>query len=416
MLPARRSARVRSIETLGEVVDRVAPEARVALALAGIAREDLGRGDAIVGATATPGRALAAEWRTTRELDAWVRPTRGEEVVARGSWHVHVGTGDVAARLLSVPDDLGGDGGPVRIALDRPLPLVTGDRFVLRDAGRRRLAAGGEVLDPAPPARPRGPAARAARASALAAIAAASGDDRAIALVAASGGARPSRDLRAITGAEPPTGVVAVGDHVVVPAALEPWVASVTAAATVGDRVASRVTLVDAAVAAGAPPALAPALIDHLVERGLLRAIGGGFALPDRAEAVDSAAAARRTALLDALTRAAFAPPDLDVASRDAGLRHDEVTRLVQSGDIVVCGSIGFARPIVALAIDRLVALEASVGRFTTAQARDALGTTRKYALPLLEQLDRVGITTFDGQTRTVARARSIRGPHTPAR
>ena len=37
---------------------------------------------------------------------------------------------------------------------------------------------------------------------------------------------------------------------------------------------------------------------------------------------------------------------------------------------------------------------------FTVSQARDVLGTTRKYALPLLGEMDRRGITVREGEGR----------------
>ena len=50
----------------------------------------------------------------------------------------------------------------------------------------------------------------------------------------------------------------------------------------------------------------------------------------------------------------------------------------------------------------RLVALERQVGPFTVAQARDALGVTRKWALPLLEYFDRRRWTRREGDLRRV--------------
>ena len=39
-------------------------------------------------------------------------------------------------------------------------------------------------------------------------------------------------------------------------------------------------------------------------------------------------------------------------------------------------------------------------GRFTLAEYRDRLGTSRKYAAELLPAMDKAGITVFDGETR----------------
>jgi selenocysteine-specific elongation factor len=66
----------------------------------------------------------------------------------------------------------------------------------------------------------------------------------------------------------------------------------------------------------------------------------------------------------------------------------------------VRCGKVAFARTAIEAATDVLRELEARTGPFTASQAREALGTTRRYTIPLLEHLDRTGVTTFDGQLR----------------
>src|SRR5207248_11768030 len=45
----------------------------------------------------------------------------------------------------------------------------------------------------------------------------------------------------------------------------------------------------------------------------------------------------------------------------------------------------------------------------TVAEIRDLLGTTRKYAVPLCEYLDKVGVTRRDGDRRVLAAAETAR-------
>ncbi|HEX2028126.1 MAG TPA: SelB C-terminal domain-containing protein, partial [Nitriliruptorales bacterium] len=166
-------------------------------------------------------------------------------------------------------------------------------------------------------------------------------------------------------------------------------------------RGADRGELAAAARRVGCPPRFAPLLVGALAERGLLRRDGARFALPEHAPAVDEARQQRRAALMAELAAQLFAPPPLDEAARRAGLDHQEVNALVTSGDVVVAGGVAFGRGVVAEAVRRLSALGP---RFTTAEAREALATTRKYAIPLLEHLDAIGVTEFDGQTRALRR------------
>jgi selenocysteine-specific elongation factor len=45
-------------------------------------------------------------------------------------------------------------------------------------------------------------------------------------------------------------------------------------------------------------------------------------------------------------------------------------------------------------------------GSISVAQVRDTFGTSRKYALALMEHLDRIGLTLRDGDIRKLARPR----------
>ena len=83
--PGGRPARVRSIQTLGSGIDRIGPGNRVALNLAGIAHDDVGRGDAVV----TPGR-----WLPTQRFDATleVLASLDHEVSRRGAYLAYIGS------------------------------------------------------------------------------------------------------------------------------------------------------------------------------------------------------------------------------------------------------------------------------------------------------------------------------------
>src|SRR5947199_230836 len=75
------------------------------------------------------------------------------EVSARGAYQAYVGSGEYPVRLRVLGGQeaiLPGDGGFVRLHLPVALPLLPGDRFVLRESGRDETVGGGVVLDVAP--------------------------------------------------------------------------------------------------------------------------------------------------------------------------------------------------------------------------------------------------------------------------
>ncbi|HVS86097.1 MAG TPA: selenocysteine-specific translation elongation factor [Gaiellaceae bacterium] len=127
--PGGRRVRVRSVQVHDTDVARAEAGQRVAVALPGIERRDLRRGDALV----TPG-AFASSYR----LDVALEPLG--ELPARV--HVHHGTADVVARVARAGERF------AQLRLAEPVVAARGDRVVLR-AGT--TVGGGAVLDAAPP-------------------------------------------------------------------------------------------------------------------------------------------------------------------------------------------------------------------------------------------------------------------------
>jgi selenocysteine-specific elongation factor len=412
LLPAGRAARVRGLQSLGRPVERARPGERVAVNLSGVDRDDLARGDAVV----TGGQPPASAWLVTDTVDAWVRALPAHEIDRAGAWHLHVGS---AESLCSVHPLLGepiraDQAGYVRLRLERPLPLQTGDRLVLREAGRRATVGGGEVIDPRPPGRVRGVDQRLVRTDRLDAVRAA-GPDRLLALVEAWGEVGAIPDVRAAARQRPdaplPDGLTRVGGVLLSDAAIARWGGAALDAgrahheAAPASAGASRDELAAAVTGAGCPdPDVARDLVDHLAATGGLRRHGSAYALPTHVPAVDEARENRRETFLALLGKDPLAPPRFVAAAKEAGLDHQETQRLVQAGEVIPCGEVAFLPTAVETAVQRLRALEAEVGPFTAAQAKDAWGTTRKYAIPLLEHLDGTGLTRFDGQHRTLTR------------
>ena len=90
-----------------------------------------------------------------------VLATLDHVVSRRGAYLAYIGSGEHAVRLRVLgPESLApGATGAVRLHLPADLPLLPGDRYVLRETGRDETVGGGEVLDvhpvlPASRARP----------------------------------------------------------------------------------------------------------------------------------------------------------------------------------------------------------------------------------------------------------------------
>jgi selenocysteine-specific elongation factor len=127
-LPAARDVRVRSVQVHDETVEVAEAGQRVAVALPGIERHDLQRGDALV----EPGT-FSPSYRLDLELEELASiPPRAL---------VHHGTSSTLARVVRV-------GRFAQLRLASPVVAARGDRVVLR-AGT--TVGGGTVIDPTPP-------------------------------------------------------------------------------------------------------------------------------------------------------------------------------------------------------------------------------------------------------------------------
>ena len=141
-MPGDRPARVRSLQSHHRQAPSIGPGNRAAVNLTGISHDDLARGHAVV---------TAGAWHQTRLVDAelTVLDTLDHPVSRRGAYAAYIGSGEIPTRLRILgATELGpGDTGTVRLYLSRPVPLLPGDRFILRESGRDQTVGGGQVLD-----------------------------------------------------------------------------------------------------------------------------------------------------------------------------------------------------------------------------------------------------------------------------
>jgi len=156
LLPAQRELRVRGLRAQDRQAETGHAGERLALNLAGVDLDAVGRGDWL----ATPG----AVPPVTR-LDARLQCLPGVALRSGMEVYVHHGTARSLGRLTRLD---GPEGAPrIHLSLRTPVAALHGDRFVLRDAAAARTLAGGRVLDHAPPARGRARSERLAELDAL---------------------------------------------------------------------------------------------------------------------------------------------------------------------------------------------------------------------------------------------------------
>ncbi|MFG2072431.1 selenocysteine-specific translation elongation factor [Nonomuraea maritima] len=368
LLAGPHRVQVRGLQTLNQRRDAVPATARVAINVRGADRDTLSRGSALL----TPGA-----WLTTESAD--VRLMAGGDLHGdlRGDLLFHLGSAAVPARLRPLGVDT------ARLTLARPMPLRAGDRGLLRDPGRRMIVAGVRVLDVRPaPLRRRGAAA--ARGAALAGVTVPTAAD----LLRWHG--LLSRSELTAMGAEP-AGRPVAGDWFADPGHWSEL------RRNLAEQVAHRdqgITVDAAARLLGLPDRrLARALVaEPLTIRAGVILSGDQASMPPQ---VEKAVARLRAEL-------AGRPFDAPTAERLAEL---QLTGARLAAAVRAAALLPVARNVVLLpealelAVDVLSELPAP---FTVSQARTALGTSRRVALPLLEYLD------AQGRTRRVDNASRI--------
>jgi selenocysteine-specific elongation factor len=412
--PSMRPVRVAGIEALGEAVPELTGPARASVVLRGVSHERLGKGMALV----QPGR-----WTVTDVIDVRIADPFQAPGAADGAGRsaaprlprtvtVYAGPARTVARVRLLSDRI------ARISWREPIPLHVGDRVLMREHGERSargrpprptdlVAAqgGGSQPGTAPAVPAAGPAARG-----LVVL-----DVAPPSLGRRGSGASAATELESWP--DPPTAADLLRRHGLLRASAllamgvsdhpEPvigeWLADPRHWADLADRLGEAVTTQAARdpMAPGLTVEVARTAIG-LPDRRLVDALArpplrlrdglvqvSNVGTTDDAQLPAAVAAAVKILLAD-LDAAPFASPDAD-RLRHLGLDVRAIAAAERAGLLLrVSDQIVLAPGADALAGRILADLPQP---FTAAEARQALQTTRRVAIPLLEFLDRAGVT-----------------------
>lgn len=354
LLPNNIAVRVRALQSHHQQCSKIAPGNRVAVNLAGVAHQDVARGYVLV---------KPKQWHLTNRFDAslMVLAALTHQVSRRGAYVIHVGACELPAqmRILGPQTLAPGACGPVRLHLQRCLPLLPGDRFVLRESGRGETIGGGTVLDVDPilsasKARP----------------------DLCPDRIVAERGWVEVTQLELLTGH---THTPTVGRWLVSPEALQQTKAELRQAVVDANSIG-----LDVAILSPRQRAVLDLLPEVVIQGGRARHV-------QQADAIES------HPYIAALEGALFAPP----APETAGISRSEAQVLVKRRLAIEQNGVFFAAKAVATAKVVLgEMLSAQPEGVTVAEVRQRLNTSRKYALALLVWLDANGITRRRGDLR----------------
>ena len=372
LYPGSQTARVRGIQSHEKAVSAVDAGRRVALNLSGVDRDQVPRGTLI----GKPG-----QWDTTERMLVRLKTARYvDDLNRKGSFQLHIGSSVHSVEITALEET------HAVVKLPEKIPARVGDRFIVRDTGRKLVVAGGRILDPSPHA------SRAALRSAPTIDPDTSADEIADALLRVRNRDTLASLMAHSGGGSPTTGIEIDGQ-------------------AFSDNEVQRLS------------SLATELVmqehtDHPLRVGL-----GLAALAERLD-VDRVVAERIVDDGDSLERIG---PDVTQVGRDIEMDERlmdqwDAVRSTIATDIAVptVSELGLDPELLHLKVrqgelirlsDELVMLPGQIEQltktlrslpedFTVAIFRDAAGVSRKYAVPFLEWTDKEGLTVRRGDTR----------------
>jgi selenocysteine-specific elongation factor len=404
--PGGLSARIREVQVHGASQQGRAAPGRTALNLAGVEAAALRRGQVL---TSGPGIEVSNRMIVVLRRPASLGHDTDRPWPPRGGRRVrlHLGTDQVGGFVGSAgsgTSELSNGSVAVLLRLEAPVAAAVGDRVVLRQPSPADIVAGGIVLDPVPPA---GPARRRITASRLEAL------RRAVWGLDAPAAVTALAELHGVLGSDRVAAVAAMLGPGPQAADEEPWIAPDMAEDLASTALAMAASVPSGTLDGGVPLAeVRTVLVARLrkvtdgTERlaqaaatGVLDGlVAGGQLLRDGARLRDPARVpGPPESLRDAMDRlerllSVPAPPALADAAREADCPRDGIRALEAAGRLVrVDADLAWATPIYQQLAAQALAL-ARRGPLSPAAFRDATGTSRRYVLAILEDLDRRGI------------------------
>jgi selenocysteine-specific elongation factor len=421
ILPSRRSARIRSLQTHRRQVETGQPGSRLAINLTGVATDEIRRGDVVARPNQlTPTVLVDVRFRLLADAP---KPLKHNQAV-----DFFTGAAEIPAivRLLGAEMLAPGEEGWLQLRLSRPAVVVAGDRFILRQPSPSTTLGGGVIVSPTPQRRWR------------------RFDPTALARLTTLAHGQPdelllhtlerlhlstARELIATAELDAATGAAALADLrsqqalVEVAAGEDVYLLSLNVWRSLVDGLTAHVGAFHKQfpLRRGLPRGEARsraqallhgvnltvrqfnALLDTLEQHNLLRANDASVHLPDFAPTPTPTQQQRIDRLLSAFANAPYTPPIQQDALQMLGSDAELLDYLIDSGKLMrLSGDVLLRANDFAAMVEGVVAHLNTHGSVTLAEVRDLFQTSRKYAQAVLEEMDARRITRREGDARVL--------------
>lgn len=419
--PGGMEVRVRGLRNHDRVVSSVSSGQRAAINLAGIHHEEVRRGHELSApGFLVPSRVVTAELEV---LPSAPRPLKRRDLV-----RFHGGTAEVLARVVPLESDRlqPGQTGLVQLFLRDPIVTTWKQPFVLRSESPVYTVAGGRVLVPVA-AKLRRPGA--ATLNMLRELQSSDESQRALAALYFAGPTIVGpQDLQRTAGLESPVEIFAelVRSQKIVQVQgsgqRQIWLHA-RRLEEQGERVLAALgrlhdgaplqrffdrSLLASRFAHWGDPAIFAAVLTRLQKLKRVQFSDRGLGLADRGPQLSKGEQELLDQLVGRFREAGFQPPSV-AECREATTKYQKqvpslLKLAVVDGQLVEVGKDLFVHSAAMESVlAKLRAAFQERGQMTVSEIRELLETSRKYAVPLCEYLDRIGFTTRSGDVRRLS-------------
>ena len=419
--PSGERCRVRDLQTHGTACGTLSRGQRAAINLSGIEREQVQRGAEL----ATPGYLQSSPMIDVKLtcLPTYVRSLKTARIV-----RLEIGTVELPARVVLVDGNAlePGQSGYAQLRSGEPITSVYGQRFIVRDENATRTIGGGVVLRPVAQRRRREVG---AEVESLVRLENGDAADRLEEVLRSTRFSTPTElQLCARSGVE----LHEVSEVLTVLRTAKRWIpvagTGAYAVPAAVDDLVDRLTQwlerhhrnhpelpgrpIDTVVGwleRMTNRSLARPLFDYFVKRKKLKTLGQFVCLPAFAPSLTAADEKLMATMIREIKAGGFQPPgfdDLSVSAQADKKRWERLATLaVALGELVkVDAKIYLHTEVERRLREKLMHMIDEAGGVTVSEVRGALDSSRKYVVPFLEYLDRIGFTKREGDQRVLAK------------
>ncbi len=420
IMPAGMKTRVRTIQVHGAETQEIGPGHRTAIALHAVHKEAAGRGQWAV---------APKSFSRSHMLDVSLSLTQGADkpLKTRSRVRFHLGSSEIMARIVLLEGDLlePGETALAQLRLEAPAVAARGDKFVIRSYSPARTVGGGIVLVPVAGKHRRR-------------------DRESVESLARQAAAAPGEDLREVISRAGPQGasldtisremgmeIADLRELAEGSAGLRPVGADRFVTSEVFDRTTAELAswiagyqrshplrwglpkgeLRSKAKAARIGDALFEASLRSLRDEGRLHARGDRLRVDSPAPEPDAAARAKLDEIESIYREAGSSPPTVKELGAGRGMGLDAKALVEALEYLAMEGRLVKLTADMYFHAEAMGAIRALVARYfedkerlTVPEFKDLVGASRKFAVPLLEYLDRTGLTRRVGDYRAPGR------------